>query len=201
MVDADTDCTCLTPQRARSFPTQHNHDTLVSRGSFCSILILLRDVQRDLSAKACVGGESLKRCLSSVLSVPSHLCDCPLGRATLSRPTLCPPGCPLDRWGGSGFTLGELKANWAAVGMFGMDHEPQLLFIGDGVYGLIKDQNIMHIRKFKSTFESFDGRICVSKKSIKERNISPDEIFENVEILSEEDVAKAFVENDIVVTF
>lgn len=89
----------------------------------------------------------------------------------------------------------------AAVGMFGMDHESQLLFIGDGVYGLMKDQDIMHIRMFKSTFVSFDGRICVSKKSLEERNISPDEIFENAEILEEEEVAKTFVENEIVVTF
>jgi sulfur relay (sulfurtransferase) DsrF/TusC family protein len=89
----------------------------------------------------------------------------------------------------------------AAVGMFGMDHTPQLLFMGDGVFGLMKDQDIMHIRMFKSTFESFDGHICVSKKSIDERNISPEEIFENVEVLGEEDVAKAFTENDIVITF
>lgn len=89
----------------------------------------------------------------------------------------------------------------AAVGMFGMDHEPQLLFIGDGVYGLMKDQDIMHIRMFKSTYESFDGRICVSKKSIHDRNISPDELFENVEILNEEDVAKAIIENEVIVTF
>jgi sulfur relay (sulfurtransferase) DsrF/TusC family protein len=89
----------------------------------------------------------------------------------------------------------------AAVGMFGMDHQPQLLFIGDGVYGLMKDQDIMHIRMFKSTFESFDGRICASKKSIDERNITPNEIFENVEVLEESDVAKAFVENEIIITF
>ncbi len=89
----------------------------------------------------------------------------------------------------------------AAVGMFGMDHEPQLLFMGDGVYGLMKDQDIMHIRMFKSTFESFDGRICASDKSLQERNISADEIFENVEILGEEDVAKAIVTNEVVVTF
>jgi len=89
----------------------------------------------------------------------------------------------------------------AAVGMFGMDHQPQLLFIGDGVYGLMKDQDIMHIRMFKSTFESFDGRICVSKRSIEERSISTDEIFENVEVLGEEEVAKAFTENEVVITF
>ncbi len=89
----------------------------------------------------------------------------------------------------------------AAVGMFGMDHQSQLLFIGDGVYGLMKDQEIMHIRMFKSTFESFDGRICASKKSLEERNISMEEIFENVEVFEEDDIAKAFIENDIVLTF
>ena len=71
----------------------------------------------------------------------------------------------------------------------------------DNVYGLIKDQDMMHIRMFKSTFECFDGRICVSKKSLEERNISAAEIFENAEILEEQDVAKAFVENEIVITF
>ncbi len=89
----------------------------------------------------------------------------------------------------------------AAVGMFGMDHESQMLFVGDGVYGLMKDQDILPIRMFKSTFESFDGRICVSKKSLEERNIDSSEIFESIEILEEADVAKTLVENEIVITF
>ena len=89
----------------------------------------------------------------------------------------------------------------AAVGMFGMDHESQLLFIGDGVYGLMKDQDTLPIRMFKSTFESFDGRVCASKKSLEERNIAPSEIFETVEILNEEDVAKTLVENEVLITF
>ena len=89
----------------------------------------------------------------------------------------------------------------AAVGMFGMDHEPTMLFMGDGVYGLVKDQDMLHIRMFKSTYESFDGVICASKKSLEERNLSPDEIFEEVQILDEAAVAKAFVDNDVVVTF
>jgi sulfur relay (sulfurtransferase) DsrF/TusC family protein len=54
---------------------------------------------------------------------------------------------------------------------------------------------------FKSTYESFDGVIWVSKASLDERNISPDEIFDEVEVLDEEAVAKAFIENDIVITF
>ncbi|MFW9958207.1 MAG: DsrE family protein [Candidatus Odinarchaeota archaeon] len=89
----------------------------------------------------------------------------------------------------------------AAVGMFGMDHSAQMLFVGDGVYGLLKDQDTVPIRMFKSTFESFDGRVCVSKKSLDEKNITPEEIFDEVEVLDEGDVAKAFVKNDVVITF
>jgi sulfur relay (sulfurtransferase) DsrF/TusC family protein len=89
----------------------------------------------------------------------------------------------------------------AAVGMFGMDHESQMLFIGDGVYGLMKDQDMLPIRMFKSTFESFDGCICVSKKSLEERNIDTSEIFENVEILDEAGIAKVLAENEVVITF
>lgn len=89
----------------------------------------------------------------------------------------------------------------AAVGMFGMDHQSQMLFIGDGVYGLIKNQDILPIRMFKSTFESFDGRICASRKSLIERDITPSEVFDEVEVLDEESIARTFLENEIVITF
>ncbi|TFH05209.1 MAG: hypothetical protein E4H14_13200 [Candidatus Thorarchaeota archaeon] len=89
----------------------------------------------------------------------------------------------------------------AAVGMFGMDHESQLLFIGDGVYGLMKDQDIVPIRMFKSTFESFDGIISASKKSLEERNIDASEIFEEVQILEEAEVAKTLIENEVIISF
>ena len=89
----------------------------------------------------------------------------------------------------------------AAVGMFGMDHESQLLFVGDGVYGLMKNQDMLQIRMFKSTFESFDGRVCVSKKSLEQRNIDASEIFENVELFEESDVAKTLIENEVIITF
>jgi len=89
----------------------------------------------------------------------------------------------------------------ASVGMFGMDHEPLMLFMGDGVYAVLKNIDDMPIRMFKATYKSFDGRICVSKASLEERNISPDEIIEEAEILDEDAVGKAFVETDIMVTF
>jgi sulfur relay (sulfurtransferase) DsrF/TusC family protein len=89
----------------------------------------------------------------------------------------------------------------AAVGMFGMDHTPQILFVGDGVYGLMKNQDTVPIRMFKSTFESFDGRACVSKNSLSERQIAVDEIFDDIEVVDEAGVAKAFVENEVIITF
>ncbi|MCK5150748.1 MAG: DsrE family protein [Candidatus Thorarchaeota archaeon] len=89
----------------------------------------------------------------------------------------------------------------ASVGMFGMDHEPTMLFMGDGVYAVLKNIDDMPIRMFKATFKSFEGKICVSKKSLEERNISPDEIVGDAEIIDEDAIAEAFIENDIIVTF
>ncbi len=89
----------------------------------------------------------------------------------------------------------------ASVGMFGMDHEPLMLFMGDGVYAVLKNIDDMPIRMFKATYKSFDGRIGVSKKSLEERNINPNELIEEAEIFDEDAVGKAFIENDIVVTF
>ncbi len=51
----------------------------------------------------------------------------------------------------------------AAVGMYGMDHQPTLLFMGDGVYSLMKAADDKPIRMFKSTYEGFGGRKCASK--------------------------------------
>ncbi len=89
----------------------------------------------------------------------------------------------------------------ASVGMFGMDHQPVMLFMGDGVYALLKNMHDLHIRMFKSTYLSFDGRICASKRSLEERNINPDELLEEVEVLDEVAIGKAFEENDLVITF
>ena len=89
----------------------------------------------------------------------------------------------------------------AAVGMFGMDHESTMLCIGDGVYSLLRNMDDMPIRMFKSVYKSFDGRICVSKKSLDEREINPNELIEEAEVLDEEGVASLLNENEIVLSF
>ncbi len=88
-----------------------------------------------------------------------------------------------------------------SIGMFGMDHEPTILFMGDGVYALLKEMKDLPIRMFKSTYESFDGKICASKKSLDERSIDSSELIDNVEILDPESVGNLLSENEIVVTF
>ncbi len=89
----------------------------------------------------------------------------------------------------------------ASIGMYGMDHEPTMLFMGDGVYALLKEMHDLPIRMFKATYESFDGQFFASKRSLDERNISLDELMEGVNILDEAGVTKAFEDNEVVVTF
>ena len=89
----------------------------------------------------------------------------------------------------------------AAVGMFGMDHEPLLLFMGDGVFSLLKSADVVPFRMFKATYLDFDGRILASRRSLEERNISAEEIFEEVEVADESMIAEAFTENEIILTF
>ncbi len=89
----------------------------------------------------------------------------------------------------------------AAVGMFGMDHEPTILFMGNGVYSLLKSADEMPFRMFKATYLDFDGRLLASKKSLEDRGISTGEIFEEVEVVDESRVAQALTENEVIVTF
>ncbi|MFX1415798.1 MAG: DsrE family protein [Promethearchaeota archaeon] len=89
----------------------------------------------------------------------------------------------------------------AAVGMFGMDHEPTLLFMGDGVYSLLKTADVMPFRMFKATYLDFEGRILASKQSLESRGIGPDEIFEEVEVADESAVSEALTQNEVIVTF
>ena len=89
----------------------------------------------------------------------------------------------------------------ASVGMFGMDHEPVMLFMGDGVYSVLKNMHDLHVRMFKMTYKSFDGRFFVSKKSLDERDISADELMEEAEIVDEETIGDLFMDADLMITF
>lgn len=89
----------------------------------------------------------------------------------------------------------------AAVGMFGMDHKSTLLFMGEGVYSLLKTIDETPIRMFKSTYEGFDGKICVSRRSLAEHGITPAELFDGVQVLDEAALSALLGESDVVITF
>ncbi len=85
--------------------------------------------------------------------------------------------------------------------MFGMDHHSALLFMGDGVYSLLKGIDQTPIKMFKSTYESFDGKIHVSAKSLQARGIAASELFDDVVVLDETGVAGLLGQSEIVITF
>ncbi len=89
----------------------------------------------------------------------------------------------------------------AATGMFGLDHQPTILFTGDGVYSLLKDMDDRGIRLFKSTYQSFDGKAYASRSALEARGISPSEIVEDVEIADDELVGRILDENELVISF
>lgn len=89
----------------------------------------------------------------------------------------------------------------AAVGMYGMDHQPTLLFLGDGVYSLMKTIDDKPIRMFKSTYKGFGGRICASKRSMDERSITREDILEGVDLVDAEGIGALLSENEVVLTF
>ncbi|MEM4734328.1 MAG: DsrE family protein [Candidatus Thorarchaeota archaeon] len=89
----------------------------------------------------------------------------------------------------------------AAVGMFGMDHIPTLLFMGDGVYVLLRGIDESPIRMFKSTYEGFEGTIYASMRSLRDRKIDPSELSDGVRLADDKQVASLLCESDIVMTF
>jgi sulfur relay (sulfurtransferase) DsrF/TusC family protein len=89
----------------------------------------------------------------------------------------------------------------AAVGMIGMDHDPTMLLLDDGVYAALEAMDQKPIRLFKSTYESFEGRICVSRESLEQRAIKDEELQEGMQILDDDAIGQVFEDNDIILTF
>jgi sulfur relay (sulfurtransferase) DsrF/TusC family protein len=91
--------------------------------------------------------------------------------------------------------------------MIAMDVLPQMLFIDDGVYCLIKGQS-----PEKAGLQSFSERLktladlvglYVAEPSLHNRNLNRADLDENynLKIISLEEVASLFLENETVITF
>jgi len=94
-----------------------------------------------------------------------------------------------------------------ATAMIAMDILPQLLFIDDGVYCLLKNQTpeatgLNSFSERLKTLADLVGLYAVSHSVVKRnlRNSDFDQTY-NVKTISLDDAAELIVENDVIITF
>jgi tRNA 2-thiouridine synthesizing protein C len=94
-----------------------------------------------------------------------------------------------------------------ATAMIAMDVLPQILFIDDGVYCLLKGQNpeqvgLQSFRERLKTLADLIG-LYVAEHSLQRRNLKKTDLDENysLKMVSMEEVANLFLENEVVITF
>lgn len=94
-----------------------------------------------------------------------------------------------------------------ATAMVAMDVLPQILFIDDGVYCLLKRQSPEQagLRSFRERLKTLVDLIglCVAEHSLRERNLKKTDFDESysLKIASAEEVTDLFLENETVITF
>jgi len=98
-------------------------------------------------------------------------------------------------------TIMNFEAWRAAVGMFGMDHTPTMLFLGDGVYSLLEQMNSKPLELFKRTYLSFEGKIFASRCALQEREIKPGQLIPEAKAVGVEQIGKLLEENEMFVAF
>jgi tRNA 2-thiouridine synthesizing protein C len=94
-----------------------------------------------------------------------------------------------------------------ATAMIAMDALPQMLFIDDGVYCLLKGQNpdragLGSFRERLKTLADLIG-LYVAEESLRKRNLEKADLDEsyNLETISTEEATSLFLENETVITF
>lgn len=102
-------------------------------------------------------------------------------------------------------TVFPAEALRAGIAFAGMDHNTQLLFMGDGVYTLLKDQNpniieASSIKEGLANASEFGLKIMVDNASLNFRNIQTQEI-EQAAILSDEEIANTIRAVDVIINF
>lgn len=94
-----------------------------------------------------------------------------------------------------------------ATAMVAMDVLPQILFIDDGVYCLLKDQNPEQagLRSFQERLKTLADLIGlhVAEESLHRQNMKKTDLDENYNLktVSMEEVTNLFLENETVITF
>ena len=94
-----------------------------------------------------------------------------------------------------------------ATAMIAMDVLPQILFIEDGVYCLLKGQNpeLESLRSFHERLKTLADLVGlhVAEHSLRRRTLNKTDLDENYNLktVSMEEVTNLFLENETVVTF
>jgi len=94
-----------------------------------------------------------------------------------------------------------------ATAIIAMDVLPQVLFIDDGVYCLLKEQNPEQagLRSFSERLKTLADLIglYVAEHSLHRRNLKKTDLDEsyNLKTVSMEEVTSMFLENETVITF
>ncbi len=97
------------------------------------------------------------------------------------------------------------EAYRAVIGVAGMGIETKAVFVEDGVYSIVKNQNPegidMHpiVEAYKQVKE-FGAELYVHKESLEERGLSPDELIE-AKVINTEELRKLIEDTDKVITF
>ncbi len=87
------------------------------------------------------------------------------------------------------------------------EQDISLVFLGDGVYNLMKDQETsgLGIKGFVKTYRSLEGydveKIYVDELSLTERGLQTDDLAVDVEVKSAGELAKMMKEQDAVFPF
>jgi len=80
-------------------------------------------------------------------------------------------------------------------------------FMDDGVYSLKKGQDTSELgtKEFSRTFQVLEDygveRVCVEKRSLEERNLTPEDLVIPVEILTEKELRELLGKQDVILPF
>ena len=89
--------------------------------------------------------------------------------------------------------------------MGAFEQDISLVFIDDGVFTLVKNQDTKEIgiKGFATTYKALDGydieKLYVDKESMEERGLTPKDFVVEVEVLTSAEIGKMMKEQDVIV--
>jgi tRNA 2-thiouridine synthesizing protein C len=89
--------------------------------------------------------------------------------------------------------------------MAAYEQDLSLVFIGDGIYALKKNQDTagIGIKGFSRTFMALDGydveKLYVDRQSLEERGLTEDDLVVDVEVMDASEIGRLMTEQDVVI--